>query len=89
MSKLKLNGVGHEEILDIFLTERDHPVAYQNYLNQLVANGWTELAARAQIKNYPIELELYYEPEAGLFAVEQGAVEAGLIFSPYTAEPIA
>ena len=33
-----------------------------------------------------IELELYYEKEYGLFAVESGAVESGTIYSPYSAE---
>lgn len=30
--------------------------------------------------------ELYYDKHSGLFAVEQGAVESGTIYSPYSGE---
>ena len=48
--------------------------------------GMTEAEARNYINTTEFELEIYYEQNLGLFAVESEAVECAIIFSPYTAE---
>lgn len=84
---LRLNNSDDYEHFEIFLTEEKYPIAYANYLKSLIQGaGMTEPDARMEIALYPIELELYYEIDAGLMAVEAGAVESGTVFSPYSRE---
>lgn len=53
----------------------------QEKVDRLTAEKW--------VQGMEIELELYYQPEYGLFAVESEAVESNIpIYSPYTAEEL-
>lgn len=86
MSNLILNKADRYDWLNITLTENNFPIAYANKLKCLMNSGLTEVEARDILDNNPIELELYYEIGAGLMAVEAEAVEAGIIYSPYSGE---
>ena len=87
MKNLTLNDADSIDAISVFLTENDHPTAFANKLKCLMEGaGMTEVEARDEISTFPIEMELYYEVGAGLMAVEQGAVEAGTIYSPYSKE---
>jgi hypothetical protein len=82
----KLNNSDNVETIRILLDEDESPVAFANKLKCLISGGFTESEARFEISMHPIELEMYYEVGSGLMAVEQGAVESGTIYSPYSGE---
>lgn len=85
-NQMRLNDSDHYEILcNVILDPEKHPIAYQAKLSELRLSGMTDEEAVDYIRETPIEMELYYSPERGLFAVEADAVENGAdIFDPYT-----
>ena len=82
----KLNGSDNYEPIKIKLSEIENPIAYNNKIEELVEQELypTIEIAKKNHKEFEIELELYYEKEYGLFAVESEAVESGTIYSPYS-----
>ncbi len=81
---------GKEEIVDIRLIGSAYPTAHAAKIEELVEQGAfaTENEAESWLRRNPITLELIYEKDSGLFAVESEAVESGGIVSPYTKKPI-
>lgn len=72
------------ESFDVLLDEVKTPVAFKRKLNELIGQGNSESDARRFLKQ-PIELELIYEPDHGLFAVESEAISSSLgLRSPYS-----
>jgi hypothetical protein len=89
MAKIKLNnGDNYEHLCNVHLTEEKFPKVYAAKLDELVnRSGMTKDEAKAFLRSVPIELELYYSPDCGCFAVETEAVDNGaIIFDPYTGE---
>lgn len=87
---MKANKAGEEEIIEVLLTRRTFPIAFQNKLNELMEQGAfdNEEDATKWIESNPIVLEIMYEKHSGLFAVETEAIESGGIISPYSGEEI-
>lgn len=87
---MKANKAGEEEIIEVLLTRRTFPIAFQNKLNELMEQGAfdNEEDATKWIESNPIVLEIMYEKDSGLFAVESEAIESGGIISPYSGEEI-
>lgn len=87
---MKANKVGQEETIAVLLTRRTFPIAFQNKLNELMEQGAfdNEEDATKWIESNPIVLEIMYEKDSGLFAVESEAIESGGIVSPYSGEEI-
>jgi hypothetical protein len=87
---MKANKVGQEETIGVLLTRRTFPIAFQNKLNELMEQGAfdNEEDATKWIESTPIVLEIMYEKDCGLFAVESEAIESGGIVSPYSGEEI-
>ena len=87
---MKANKVGQEETIGVLLTRRTFPIAFQNKLNELMECGafYNEEEATRWIESNPIVLEIMYEKDSGLFAVESEAIESCDIVSPYTKEEI-
>ena len=87
---MKANKVGQEETIGVLLTRRTFPSAFQNKLNELMEQGAfdNEEDATKWIESNPIVLEIMYEKDSGLFAVESEAIESGGIVSPYSGEEI-
>lgn len=86
-SKIKLNvGDEAEYIASITLDEILHPKAFKAKMEDLAANGMDEEDAREFIEKNPIRMEIYYQKECGLFAIECDAAESSRIWSPYTGE---
>ena len=87
---MKANKVGQEETIGVLLTRKTFPIAFQNKLNELMEQGAfdNEEDAIKWIENNPIVLEIMYEKDNGLFAVESEAIESGWIVSPYSGEEI-
>lgn len=83
----KLNiGKEAEYITDIYLSETKHPIAFKNKLEELVESGLSESEARNFITTTPFRLEIYYQKNCGLFAVESDACDCSKVYSPYTAD---
>lgn len=87
---MKANKVGQEETIGVLLTRKTFPIAFQNKLNELMEQGAfdNEEDATKWIESNPIVLEIMYEKDSGLFAVESEAIESGGIVSPYSGEEI-
>ena len=83
---MKKNESGKEKVVDIFLTETQHPIAYKAKLEELIECGMSEEESRHYISTTTIQMELYYSKNKGLFMVESEAVEAIEITNPYTGE---
>ena len=84
---IKANNENNYESIMVTLTREKTPIAFQSKLDELMEQGAFDNEADAikWIESTPIELELYYEKDSGLFAVEADAVDnqADLV-SPYT-----
>lgn len=87
---MKANKVGQEETIGVLLTRRTFPIAFQNKLNELMEQGAfdNEEDATKWIESTPIVLEIMYEKDNGLFAVENEAIECDTLVSPYSGERI-
>ena len=87
---MKLNPTDRIETVDILLTEEEYPIAFRNKLEELMEQKafGSEDEARKWLSSTPITLELYYEKDSGLFAVESDALEGcpEAIHSPYSGE---
>lgn len=88
---MKINPTDKIETVRITLNEKDYPVAFNNKLAELMEQKAfsDEAEARRWISSTPIVLEIYYEKDAGLFAVEGEALEScpETLCSPYSKEP--
>ena len=87
---MKANKVGQEETIGVLLTRKTFPIAFQNKLNELMEQGAfdNEEDATKWIESTPIVLEIMYEEDNGLFAVESEAIECDTLVSPYSGERI-
>lgn len=87
---MKLNKEDQIETIEVRLTEDKYPIAFRNKLEELMEQHAfdTEKDARLWIEQSPIVLEVYYEKDAGLFAVESEALAScpETIRSPYSGE---
>ena len=85
---VKLNGAENYEPIHITITEREQPIAYNNKIDELVEQGAYPNREEAKKQNqvFHFDMEMYYQKHSGLFIVEEGAVEAGTIYSPYDGE---
>lgn len=83
---MKANKVGQEETIAVLLTRKSFPIAFQNKLNELMEQGAfnSEEEATRWIESTPIVLEIMYEKNWGLFAVESEAIESSCLMSPYS-----
>lgn len=88
---MSINPEDRYESIEILLTEEKYPIAFRNKLAELMGQKAfeTEEEAKRWIQSTPITLEIYYEKDAGLFAVESDALEScpKSIRSPYSGEP--
>ena len=74
------------EIISVKITERRFPIIYKRKKEELIRNGLSEEEAVSALENWEVDLDLFYQPDLGLFAVESDAVESTNIHSPYSGE---
>lgn len=86
MERLVLTPCNLSEVITVQITEDKFPVIYHRKKKELMNSGMSEEEVLGQLSNWYIDLELQYQPEFGLFAVESDAIESSNIFSPYTGE---
>lgn len=85
---VKLNNESnYEHLCLVTITKDKYPKIYAAKHAELVKQGLTPEQAENYLNDMSIELELYYSPEMGLFAVDSAAVDARCdIYDPYTGE---
>lgn len=76
------------ETVIIKLDRLRHPIAFRRATLNLMDSGLTEKEAESIIECQGFEMELFYEGDNGLFAVESEAVGNTTIYSPYTQEAL-
>lgn len=79
------------ETIEVTLTPDKYPIVFERKVRELMEQGAfnTKEEAEKWVKSTPIVLELYYEVDSGLFAVESEALESSpeSICSPYSKVP--
>lgn len=84
------NDIDDVETINIRLRKDHYPKLFQKKLDELLESGAfdNEESATRWIEETPITLELFYEKDSGLFAVEMEAVDTDNIVSPYSQKTI-
>lgn len=75
------------DVIDVYPDSNKYPVIYQRKIHELTT-GMTKEEAELYLLQSPIQLELFYDLDRGLFAVESEAVESCEIYNPYTGREI-
>lgn len=75
------------ESIMVVIDPVEHPKVYKAMIESYMKSGMTKAEAVAQMFQ-PVELELYFDPDSGLFAVEPEAVDSTEIYNPYTKEKL-
>lgn len=83
-SAIKKYGADLIDTIKVRITATSHPQVFNEKLKELLNSGLTEIEAKDFINTSEFELELYYSPDLGMFAVESEAVESCELFDPYT-----
>ena len=88
MEKIKINNEDCYESIMVVLQEHKYPIAHKNKVEELMEQGVFNNIEEAKewVNTTPIELELYYEKNAGLFGIESEAIDScsESLCSPYT-----
>jgi hypothetical protein len=82
---MKLNNSDQMESMQVVLSKDKTPIAFEQRVLSLINSGLDREEAE-QMASEPIDVEMYYNPDAGLFLVECEAVESGTIYDPYSGE---
>lgn len=83
---VRLNSSDTFEPISVRIDKNVAPIAYNNKIEELVEEGCYPTKEEAEDAHpyFELECEIYYEKGYGVFVVEEGAVESGTIYSPYT-----
>jgi hypothetical protein len=77
------------DAIAVCLSENHTPVAWKRKKYELIRlSGMTEEEAQRHLETMPVSLELFYDIDRGLFAVEEEAGECCEIYNPYTGKEI-
>jgi hypothetical protein len=82
---MKLNNSDNYESIFIQLSKEKTPIAWEQKVLSNINSGLTREEAEKEADK-KIEVEMYYDADAGLFLVEAEAVESGTIYNPYSGE---
>ena len=72
----------------LYLTEDRTPAAFERRVADLMRGGLPEAEARHAVTATPICMELFCDPERGLFAVGSEPLAHIRIFNPYSGEEV-
>lgn len=72
----------------LYLTEDRTPAAFERRVADLMRGGLPEAEARHAAAVTPVCMELFCDPERGLFAVESEPLAQIRIFNPYSGEEV-
>ena len=77
------------ETIEVRLSPIKTPVAFNNKVKELVEEcGLSEEEAKREVMNMTFVLEVIYEKNCGLFAVESDTLDCSRVWSPYTQKEI-
>ncbi len=77
------------DTIEVYLTPDKTPEAYQRKIHELVyLSGMSREEAENYLSITPVPLELFYDIDRGLFAVESGAAECCEVYNPFTGKEI-
>jgi hypothetical protein len=76
------------ETLDIYLSPTTFPVAYERKVRCMMSGGFSREEAERIILRAPIMVELFYDIDRGLFAIESEPIGYIPVFNPFTGEEI-
>lgn len=73
------------EVIEVRLSPDKTPVAYNNKVEELIEEcGLTREEAEREVLKMSFLLELVYEKNCGLFAIDNEAVDCSTTWSPYS-----
>ena len=85
---VRCNTAENAEIVSISLYRNKYPIAFENRVKSLMDSGLNREHAEERASE-PIVLEILYDPDCGLFALESEAIDSITeFFNPYTGESI-
>lgn len=76
------------DTFDLQLTESATPESFRRRVASLVRSGLAEPEARHVVAATPVPMELFYDSERGIFAVEAEPLAYIPLYNPYTCEEI-
>jgi hypothetical protein len=77
------------DVIELYVEPEKMPETYRRKKYELIhCSGMTETEADKYLLTTPIKLELFYDIDRGLFAVEADACESCEMFNPYTGKEI-
>jgi hypothetical protein len=76
------------EVVDVLLSKEKTPFVYEMKKKDFMDSGLSEQEAEKMLEITPIQLELVYSYEHGLWAIESEALESINPFCPYTGTEI-
>ncbi len=74
------------QLIDVYL--QPHTEVFERRKRELIGAGMSENEAETWLHTTPIQLELFYSTNQGLFGVEPEALDNIEIYNPYTGEEI-
>lgn len=83
---MKITQVG--DSFHLLLSPETTPTAFEHRVIDLMRGGFSETEARQTVASTPICMELFCDPNTGLFAVESEPLLHIEIINPYTGEEI-
>ena len=85
---VRCNSAKNAEIVRISLDRNKYPIAFENRVKSLMDSGLDREDAEKSASE-TIVLEILYDPDCGLFALESEAIDSITeFFNPYTGESI-
>lgn len=85
---MKKHNSNEIESMNVFLSKTKTPIAYKKKVDELVRSGVLVEEAEDIVDKTPIEMELYYDENVGLFMVESEAVGCCTIINPYNGKEL-
>jgi hypothetical protein len=76
----------YSETIDVFLSPTAMPRAYECKVRCLMKSGLSREEAEQTVQTTPLTLEIFYDIDRGLFALESEAIECIDVYNPYTGE---
>jgi hypothetical protein len=82
---MKLNNSDNYESIFVQLSKEKTPIAWEQKVISNMNSGLSREEAEKEADK-KMEVEMYYDADAGLFLIEAEAVESGTIYNPYSGE---
>jgi hypothetical protein len=82
---MKLNNSDNYESITVILSKEKNPIAWEQRVLSNMNSGATREEAEV-LASEPIEVEMYYDINSGLFLVESEIADWGSVYNPYSGE---